>query len=65
MAKKKDKLKIDPESSKSTLEGFRGGMRLPLDRIMEKGTKLRAVLEIHIKEIFDKEKSNQRTLKIT
>jgi len=62
MAKKKKSLEIDPEASKSTIEGFRGGMRLPLDRIMEKGTKLRTVLEIHIKEIFDKEKSNQRTL---
>jgi hypothetical protein len=62
MAKKKDKLAVDPESSKSSVEGFRGGMRLPLDRVTDKGTKLRAELEIHIREVFDKEKSNQRNL---
>ena len=60
--KKKDKLEIDPESSKSTIEGFRGGMRLPLDSVMSDGTKLRSKLEIHIREVFDKEKSNQRNL---
>jgi hypothetical protein len=62
LAKKKDKLAVDPESSKSSVEGFRGGMRLPLDRVTDKGTKLRAELEIHIREVFDKEKSNQRSL---
>lgn len=60
--KKKTELEIDPEASKSTIEGFRGGLRLPLDGVMSNGTKLRSVLEVHVREVFDKEKSNQSKL---
>lgn len=62
MARKKKTDKIDPESTKSTVEGFVGGLALPLDRAMKDGTKLRTALSQHIKAVFDKERENQRKL---
>lgn len=64
MAKKKTSAtaEIPTESSKDTEEGFRGGLKLPLDRVTDKGTRLRDDLSAHVKQVFEQERRNHKSL---
>lgn len=61
MAKKKQ-TKAQTEATKETIEGFQGGLKLPMDRVMENGNTLRTELMVHVKSVFDQEKDNQSKL---